>query len=42
MINETLHENAYSNEEQGVNKLIRLFGRKRDVTVLFYQKKNKL
>ena len=25
MIDETLNENAYSNEEHGVNKLIRLF-----------------
>ena len=36
MIDETLHENAYSNEEHEVNKLIRLFGRKRDKTVHFY------
>ena len=36
MIDETLNENANCNEEHGVNKLIRLFGRKRDKTVHFY------
>ena len=41
MIDETLYENAYSNEEHGVNKLIRLFGRKRDKTVHFYSRKER-